>query len=178
MADTAVTISRARTSQLSLQEQARGFSHKYTVKAADVAFGAGSTDTVTLTLGALPAKWAINNALVNVSTAFALVTLSENVGAVAVDDLKSGCTRCNVAAIRAWVTQTLWVINRIHTQLKLRLVGVPATWANQELIVLGLDDLALELLQLEASVATITLRNRILTGGKPVSHYIAPPMYC
>jgi len=74
MADTAVTISRARTSQLSLQEQARGFSHKYTVKAADVAFGAGSTDTVTLTLGALPAKWAINNALVNVSTAFAGTT--------------------------------------------------------------------------------------------------------
>jgi hypothetical protein len=74
MADTAVTISRARTSQLSLQEQARGFSHKYTVKAADVAFGAGSTDTVTLTLGALPAKWAVNNALVNVSTAFAGTT--------------------------------------------------------------------------------------------------------
>ena len=74
MADTAVTISRARTSQLSLQEQARGFSHKYTVKAADVAFGAGATDTVTLTLGALPAKWAINNALVNVSTAFAGTT--------------------------------------------------------------------------------------------------------
>lgn len=74
MADTAVTISRARTSQLSLQEQARGFSHKYTVKAADVAFGAGSSDTVTLTLGALPAKWAVNNALVNVSTAFAGTT--------------------------------------------------------------------------------------------------------
>jgi hypothetical protein len=74
MADTAVTISRARTSQLSLQEQARGFSHKYTVKAADVAFGAGATDTVTLTLGALPAKWVVNNALVNVSTAFAGTT--------------------------------------------------------------------------------------------------------
>lgn len=74
MADTAVTISRNRTSQLSLQEQARGFSHKYTVKAADVALGAGATDTVTLTLGALPAKWAVNNALVNVSTAFAGTT--------------------------------------------------------------------------------------------------------
>ena len=74
MADTAVTISRARTSQLSLQEQARGFSHKYTVKSADVALGTGSTDTVTVTLGTLPAKWAVNNALVNISTAFAGTT--------------------------------------------------------------------------------------------------------
>jgi len=74
MADTAVTISRARVSQLSLQEQARGFSHKYTVKSSDVALGTGSTDTVTVTLGTLPAKWAVNNALVNISTAFAGTT--------------------------------------------------------------------------------------------------------
>lgn len=74
MADTAVTISRARTSQLSLQEQARGFSHKYTVKSSDVALGTGSSDTVTVTLGTLPAKWAVNNALVNISTAFAGTT--------------------------------------------------------------------------------------------------------
>jgi len=57
MADTAVTIARARTSQLSLQEQARGFSHKFTVKSSDVALGTGSTDTVTVTLGALPSKY-------------------------------------------------------------------------------------------------------------------------
>lgn len=74
MADTAVTISRARVSQLSLQEQARGFSHKYTVKSSDVALGTGSSDTVTVTLGTLPAKWAVNNALVNISTAFAGTT--------------------------------------------------------------------------------------------------------
>jgi hypothetical protein len=74
MADTAVTISRNRTSQLSLQEQARGFSHKFTVKSSDVALGTGSSDTVTVTLGTLPAKWAINNALVNISTAFAGTT--------------------------------------------------------------------------------------------------------
>lgn len=74
MADTAVTISRNRTSQLSLQEQARGFSHKYTVKSSDVALGTGSSDTVTVTLGTLPAKWAVNNALVNISTAFAGTT--------------------------------------------------------------------------------------------------------
>ena len=70
MADTAVTISRADTSQLSLQEQARGFSNKFHVDASDVAFGAGSSDTVTLTLGALPSNFVINNALVNITTAF------------------------------------------------------------------------------------------------------------
>jgi len=71
MADTAVTISRARVSQLSLQEQARGFSHKFNVKSPDVAFGSGATDTVTMTLGALPSKFVLNNALVNITTAFA-----------------------------------------------------------------------------------------------------------
>lgn len=71
MADTAVTIARARTSTLSLEEQARGFSNKFTVNYADIASGTGSTDTVTMTLGALPAKWVVNNALVNIRTAFA-----------------------------------------------------------------------------------------------------------
>ena len=70
MADTAVTISRARVSQLSLQEQARGFSHKFNVKSSDVALGSGATDTVTVTLGALPSKYVLNNALVNITTAF------------------------------------------------------------------------------------------------------------
>jgi len=71
MADTAVTIARARTSTLSLEEQARGFSNKFTVNYADIASGTGATDTVTMTLGALPAKWVVNNALVNIRTAFA-----------------------------------------------------------------------------------------------------------
>ena len=70
MADTAVTIARARTSTLSLEEQARGFSNKFTVNYADIAYGATSTDTVTMTLGAMPAKWVVNNALVNVRNAF------------------------------------------------------------------------------------------------------------
>lgn len=74
MADTAVTIARARTSELSLQEQARGFSNKFTVKSSDIAYGTGSTDTVTMTLGALPAKYVLNNALVNITTAFAGTT--------------------------------------------------------------------------------------------------------
>lgn len=74
MADTAVTISRTRVSQLSLQEQARGFSHKFNVKSSDVALGTGSTDTVTVTLGSLPSKYVVNNALVNITTAFAGTT--------------------------------------------------------------------------------------------------------
>ena len=74
MADTAVTIARARTSELSLQEQARGFSNKFNVKYSDVALGTGSSDTVTLTLGALPSKYVLNNALVNITTAFAGTT--------------------------------------------------------------------------------------------------------
>ena len=74
MADTAVTIARARTSDLSLQEQTRGFSNKFNVKYSDVALGSGSTDTVTMTLGALPSNYVLNNALVNITTAFAGTT--------------------------------------------------------------------------------------------------------
>ena len=81
MADTAVTISRADTSQLSLQEQARGFSNKIYVDYSDVALGTGASDTVTLTLGALPSNFVMNNALVNITTAFAGTTaFSINVG--------------------------------------------------------------------------------------------------
>ena len=74
MADTPLTIARNRTSSLSLEEQARGYSHKFNVQYSDVAYGSGATDTVTLTLGALPAKYVVNNALVNIKTAFAGTT--------------------------------------------------------------------------------------------------------
>jgi hypothetical protein len=81
MADTAVTIARADLSQLSLQEQARGFSNKFHVDYNDVALGTGSSDTVTLTLGTLPSNFVMNNALVNITTAFAGTTaFSVNVG--------------------------------------------------------------------------------------------------
>ena len=81
MADTAVTIARADLSQLSLQEQARGFSNKFHVDYSDVAFGSGNADTVTLTLGTLPSKFVLNNALVNITTAFDGTTaFSINVG--------------------------------------------------------------------------------------------------
>ena len=74
MADTAVTISRSKAYNLSLQEQARGYSHKFSVAYSDVAFGSGASDTVTMTLGTLPSTWVVENALVNVSTAFAGTT--------------------------------------------------------------------------------------------------------
>jgi hypothetical protein len=74
MADTAVTIARNRTNTLSLEEQARGFSHKFTVNYADIAYGSGNADTVTMTLGALPAKYIVDRALINIRTAFAGTT--------------------------------------------------------------------------------------------------------
>jgi len=74
MADTAITIARNRTTSLSLEEQARGFSHKFNVQSADIAYGSGSSDTVTLTLGALPAKYVVDRALINIKTAFAGTT--------------------------------------------------------------------------------------------------------
>jgi len=74
MADTPLTIARNRTNSLSLEEQARGFSHKFNVQSSDIAYGSGATDTVTLTLGALPAKYVVNNALINIKTAFAGTT--------------------------------------------------------------------------------------------------------
>ena len=81
MADTAVTIARSKVTSLSLQEQTRGFSHKFSVAYSDVATGTGSTDTVTLTLGALPSNWIVNNALVNITTAFAGTTaFTVNIG--------------------------------------------------------------------------------------------------
>jgi hypothetical protein len=81
MADTAVTITRADLSQLSLHEQARGFSNKFHVDYPDVALGTGASDTVTLTLGTLPSNFVINNALVNITTAFAGTTaFSVNIG--------------------------------------------------------------------------------------------------
>ena len=81
MANTAVTIARADTSQLSLQEQARGFSNKFHVDYSDVAFGSTDADTVTMTLGTLPSNFVLNNALVNITTAFQGTTaFSINVG--------------------------------------------------------------------------------------------------
>ena len=63
MADTAITISDDRVSPLSVQEQAAtGFNKKFTVLYSDIAYGTGSSDTVTLTLGNSPTKWYVDRA--------------------------------------------------------------------------------------------------------------------
>lgn len=74
MADTAITINPARVSELSNQERLNGYTNKFKVLYSDIAYGSGSTDTVTLTLGSTPANFLIDKACVNVSTAFAGTT--------------------------------------------------------------------------------------------------------
>ena len=75
MADTAITIAATRVTSLSEQEAAAtGYNTRFRVLYTDIAYGTGSTDTVTMTLGATPANWYINAGLVNISTAFAGTT--------------------------------------------------------------------------------------------------------
>jgi len=71
MANTDVTLDNARKSVLSNQERAQGFTHKYTIKFTDIDEGSGSSDTVTVTLGATPTDFIISKAMVNVTTAMA-----------------------------------------------------------------------------------------------------------
>jgi len=75
MANTTVVVARAKTFPLSTQEGAYSeCTLKYHVDYGDIAYGTGSSDTVTLTLGATPANWAVTNSRVNVTTAFAGTT--------------------------------------------------------------------------------------------------------
>jgi len=76
MADYPVTLAATRKSTLKDVERINGFSHKFTIPYGDVAVATatGASDTVTVTLGALPAKWAVNQARVNITTAFAGTT--------------------------------------------------------------------------------------------------------
>lgn len=69
MANTDVTLGNARKNVLSNQERAQGFTHKYTIKYTDIDEGSGSSDTVTVTLGATPTDFIITKAMVNVRTA-------------------------------------------------------------------------------------------------------------
>ena len=74
MANINVAIPRAKANQLSLEEQTRGFSHKFHVDYTDVNTGGGASDTVTLGIATLPATYVIDRCLVNVTTAFAGTT--------------------------------------------------------------------------------------------------------
>ncbi len=76
MANTAITISPTRVTPLSEQEvAATGFNARFRVLSTDILYGTGASDTVTMTLGATPAKWYIDKAGVNISTAFAGITV-------------------------------------------------------------------------------------------------------
>lgn len=74
MADTAVTLSRTRQSPLNNIERENWGNTKFKILFSDVAYGTGSSDTVTVTLGTTPATWVVTDAAVNVTTAFAGTT--------------------------------------------------------------------------------------------------------
>ncbi len=74
MATSTIAINDDRVTPLSNQEQATtGFNAKFSVLASDIAASGltGSSDIVIITLGNSPAKWYVDRAMVNVSTAFA-----------------------------------------------------------------------------------------------------------
>lgn len=84
MADFPVTLSKTKITPLLHPERTGGFNYKATIDYTDVAVASatGSTDTVTITIGTTPARWAIPAAAVVVRTAFAGTTaLTAKVGA-------------------------------------------------------------------------------------------------
>lgn len=109
MADTALTISSTRVSPLSDEERAAtGYSYKATIKSSDFASvsTSGATDTVTFTLGATPANWYIDKALLKVGTAFAGITaLTAQVGT----------TSSTAALVSATSILTAGVIHEVST---------------------------------------------------------------
>ena len=148
MADTAVTISRADTSQLSLQEQARGFSNKFHVDYSDVALGTGSTDTVTLTLGALPSNFVLNNALVNVTTAFAGTTaFSVNVGTTSSTSALVTAQSVKTAGVLAGVPTTATLVKGTAS-VSLVAVFTNATGGSPSALTAGALDIYLNIVDL------------------------------
>lgn len=128
MADTAITILPARVVRLSEQETAAtGYNVKYTVLYSDIAYGTGSTDTVTMTLGPTPANWYINAGLVSIGTAF--------VGTTALT-IQVGTTSSAAALISATSVLTAATLNEtvgtpILTNLKATAaVSMVATFTN------------------------------------------------
>jgi len=84
MADFPITLSGNRKYPLTdIERGCSGVTIKYTIPYSDVAVTSATltADTVTVTLGALPDKWLVDKALVNITTAFAGTTaLTINVG--------------------------------------------------------------------------------------------------
>ena len=148
MADTAVTISRADTSQLSLQEQARGFSNKFHVDYTDVALGTGSTDTVTMTLGALPSNFVINNALVNITTAFAGTTaFSVNVGTTSSTSALVTAQTVKTAGVLAGVPTTATLVKGTAS-VNLVAIFTNATGGSPSALTAGALDIYLNIVDL------------------------------
>ena len=148
MADTAVTISRADTSQLSLQDQARGFSNKFHVDYSDVALGTGSTDTVTLTLGALPSNFVLNNALVNITTAFAGTTaFSINVGTTSSTSALVTAQSVKTAGVLAGVPTTATLVKGTAS-VNLVAIFTNATGGSPSALTAGALDIYLNIVDL------------------------------
>ena len=98
MANTDVTLGNARKSVLSNQERAQGYTHKYKILFTDIDEGSGSSETVTVTLGATPTDFVISKAMVNVTTAMAGTgALTIQVGTD--DDPNNFITATSVAAV-------------------------------------------------------------------------------
>lgn len=103
MANTNVTISKAKVSAMPLPEHASGFNRKFHVDFSDVNLGTGNADTVTVNLGTIGnanGAWLVAQAIVQVTTAFAGTTAftvqvgtttSANAFITATSVLSAGC---------------------------------------------------------------------------------------
>jgi hypothetical protein len=148
MADTAVTITRADLSQLSLQEQARGFSNKFHVDYPDVALGAGASDTVTMTLGTLPSNFVINGALVNITTAFAGTTaFSINVGTTSSTSALVTAQSVKTAGVLAGVPTTATLVKGTAS-VNLVAIFTNATGGSPSALTAGALDIYLNIVDL------------------------------
>lgn len=148
MADTAVTIPRADLSQLSLQEQARGFSNKFHVDYTDVALGTGASDTVTMTLGTLPSNFVINGALVNITTAFAGTTaFSINVGTTSSTSALVTAQTVKTAGVLAGVPTTATLVKGTAS-VNLVAIFTNATGGSPSALTAGALDIYLNIVDL------------------------------
>jgi len=148
MAETAVTIARADLSQLSLQEQARGFSNKFHVDYSDVAFGSGSSDTVLMTLGTLPSNFVINNALVNITTAFAGTTaFSVNIGTTSSTSALVTAQSVKTAGVLAGLATTATIVKGTAS-VNLVAIFTNATGGSPSALTAGALDIYLNIVDL------------------------------
>ena len=148
MANTAVTITRADLSQLSLQEQARGFSNKFHVDYSDVAFGSTDSDTVTMTLGTLPSNFVINGALVNITTAFAGTTaFSINVGTTSSTSALVTAQTVKTAGVLAGVPTTATLVKGTAS-VNLVAIFTNATGGSPSALTAGALDIYLNIVDL------------------------------